>query len=99
MRYALKTLTFVLATLAVSLSATQPARALEPDGSIAIRLPAGVPLQNVALAATGPVNLADRSVVSGPALAVGVVANVGPGQTQLGVSTNVMTNTISAPQA
>ncbi|HEY7373773.1 MAG TPA: hypothetical protein VIF57_16555 [Polyangia bacterium] len=99
MRYALKTLTLLSATLALSLSAARPARALEPDGSIAIRLPAGVALRNVALGATGPMNLADRSVVSGPAAGIGVVANVGPGQTQLGVSTNVITNVVSAAQA
>jgi hypothetical protein len=86
-------------TALLLLATAQEARALEPDGRMAIRLPKSVALRNVTLAATGSINIADRAVVSGPRLDVGVVANTGPGQTQLGVSTIVGTNVISTPRA
>lgn len=94
-----KKLTLVSVSLLLSFITAGKARALEPDGSIAIRLPKGVQLRNVALAATGSMSLGDRSVVSGPTAAVGSVANLGPGQTQIGVNANVRTNVISTPQA
>jgi hypothetical protein len=96
MRGVLKTVTLLSAGVWLSLWGGT-AQALEPDGTIAIRLPRGVQLHDVALAATGSINLGDRSIVSGPSLGVGTVANTGPGGTQVGVTTNVGTNTISAP--
>lgn len=90
--------TIVSVSLLLSLVAIGKARAQEPDGSIAIRLPKGVQLRNVALAATGSIDLGSRSVVSGPTAIVGSVANIGPGQTQIGVNANIQTNVISTPQ-
>ena len=89
----------VVSTVVLSTSLVAgTAHALEPDGSIAIRLPKGVQLRNVALAATGSIALGDHSTVSGPATGVGSVANVGPGQTQIGAFANVQTDVISAPR-
>lgn len=94
----MKAVTVLGGLVLASITAAHEVRALEPDGRIAIRIPTGVQLRNVALGATGAVNLADRSLLGGPALGVGSVANVGPGRTQLGVGTRVGTNVASAPQ-
>jgi len=78
--------------------ASQAASAAEPDGSLAIRLAKGVSLRNVALAATGSLQLGDRSRVVPRSVKVGTVSNAGTGPSLLGVSSNVGSNMLSVGQ-
>jgi hypothetical protein len=65
---------------------------------LAIRLAKGVSLRNVALAATGSLQLGDRSRVVPRSVKVGTVSNAGTGQSLLGASSNVGSNVLSVGQ-
>ncbi len=79
--------------------ASQATSAAESDGSLAIRLAQGVSLRNVALAATGSLQLGDRSRVVPRFVRVGTVSErAAPGNHCSGVSSNVGSNVLSVGQ-